>query len=168
MSPTTIIAGLVLGGALALAGFQAKQAADARAETAKVGKQFAEYRETQERQTRESLEKLRADKSRSDKLRQEAQDAEHLARIAAQADADRLRGTAGQLRRYAADLASSLSHRPGDPAAAPGGPPAGSAADLLAELSGRIDDAAGAIAIHAAEARRAGLLCVKSYEALTP
>lgn len=168
ISPTTVVAGLVLGVALATAGYQAKQATDARAKTAKVKQEFAEYRETQERQTRERMEQLRADKSRSDKLRQEAQDAEHLARIAAQADADRLRAGNGQLRRYATDLAASLGSRPGDTAPAPGGETARATADLLAELLGRVDDAAATIAVYADSSRRAGLLCERTFDAVSP
>ena len=158
---------LALVAALALCGWQWRAATSARAETAAVALAFADYREAQERNTRLALEQQRAEKARADKLRQEALDAEYLARLAAQADADRLRGTAGQLQRYAADLAASLGAASRDPAAASGSAPAGGAADLLAQLSGRLDEAAERIALHAAAAARAGQLCERSYDALT-
>lgn len=160
--------GLALAAALALAGWHWHQASAARADAAEVRQQFGDYRETQERQARQALEQQRADKNRSDKLRQEALDAEHLARLAHQADADRLRGTAGQLQRYAADLAASLGAAHRDPATASSSAAAATAADLLAQLPGRLDQAAEELALYAADAARAGQLCQRSYDALSP
>lgn len=155
--------------ALLWGAWQWREATQARAELDRAGRQFAEYREAQERQHAQALEQLRADRARSDKIRQEALDAAHHARLAAQADADRLRGTAGQLQRYAQDLAASLRHQAGDPAAAGRGPSAGATADLLALVLGRLDDAAAGVVLHADAAGRAGQLCERYYDAaVTP
>lgn len=160
--------GLGLAGALLLAGWQWRQAVAARGEVDKIGRTFAEYRETQERQTREALAAEAAKAARTAKLQQEARDAEHIARLAAQADADRLRAGAGQLQRYAQDLATSLGDRARDPAASGSSPAARPAADLSAIVLGRLDEAAEGIVLFADASRRAGQLCQRSYEALTP
>lgn len=158
--------GVALAASLALAGYQWGQATKARGETASARAEFATYRETQERQTREALQALNADKAKSDKAQQEALDAEHHARLATQADADRLRGTAGQLQRYATDLATSLRNSAGDPAAPSSSAPTDTSADLLANLSGRLDEAAAGIALHADTSRVAGQTCERYYDAL--
>lgn len=167
--------GLALAGALLLAGWQWREATAARAEVATAqakveqgAREFAEYRETQERQAREALQAMAADKARSDKARQEALDAEFLARLAAQADADRLRAGSGQLQRYAQDLAASLGRAARDPAAAGNCPAIQPALDLFADVLGRLDEAAAGVVQHADNARIAGQLCQSSYEALTP
>ena len=155
---------LALLAALALAGWQWRAATSARAETAAVALAFADYREAQERNTRLALEQQRAEKDRADKLRQEALDAEYLARLAAQADADRVRGTAGQLQRYAADLAAALGAAQRDPAAASSG---AAAEERIALVVGSLDDFAADAATAADRARIAGQLCERSYDALT-
>lgn len=160
---------LALLAALALAGWQWREATAAHAETAEVRLQFATYRETQERQVRQALETLRADKARADKVRQEALDAEHLARLDAEAAARRADAAAGQLRRHAANLAASLHAGAGaDPAAAARSEAAAATADLLADLLDRVDSAAGEVGQYADQARRAGQLCERHYGALIP
>ncbi|MCV2365522.1 DUF2514 domain-containing protein [Paucibacter sp. DJ1R-11] len=160
---------LALLAALALAGWQWCAATAARAETAEVRLQFASYREAQERQARQALETLRVDKSRADKIRQEALDAEYLARLAAEADARGADAAAGQLRRHATDLAATLRAGAGaDPAVAAGSEAAATTADLLAQLLDRVDGAAGEIGRYADQARRAGQLCERHYGALIP
>ncbi len=160
--------GLGLAVAMLLAGWQWREAVAARGEVDKIGRTFAEYRETQERQAREALAAEAAKAARTAKLQQEARDAEYLARLAAQADADRLRAGAGQLQRYAQDLATSLRDRARDPAASSSSPAAGPADDLSAILFGRLDEAAEGVVLFADASRRAGQLCQRSYEALTP
>lgn len=142
--------------------------ATAKAETAKVGKDFATYRETQERQARQALETLQRDAALTAKKRQEAADAEHLARKAAEADAARLRQSAGQLQRYATDIATSLGDRARDPTAAGSCPSADARIVRLGIVVGALDDFAQRAVAAADEARRAGQLCVATYEALTP
>lgn len=155
---TRLISGL-LALSLLLAGWQWRQAAIARSDLALYRGQVAE-RIQQAEATARAEERRRADKI------QEAQDAAHKSRLAAESDARAARASADRLRQRAAELAASCSARdtapagPGQAASAPG--------DLLADMLGRIDQAAGELARHADEARIAGQLCERSYRALTP
>jgi hypothetical protein len=105
----------------------------------------------------------RAEESRRVLRLQEAQDAEFIARKAAQRDAAAARAAADGLRRAAAGFACL----PSDPAAAAGGasaaPGSGVLPDLLGELAARADQ----LAEQADAARIAGQLCESSYRALT-
>lgn len=140
----------------------------AEAEMEKVRREFGDYRETQERQARQALETIARDAALTAKKRQEAADAEHLARQAAEADAARLRQSAGQLQRYAADLSTSLSHQARDSATAGSCEAADARIVRLSLVVGALDDFAQQAVQAADDARRAGQLCVASYEALTP
>ncbi|RTL37177.1 MAG: DUF2514 family protein [Burkholderiales bacterium] len=155
---------VILALCVALAG-QSVRLADARADAADVRQKFSEYRETQERQARQALDTLRRDAARTALKRQEAADADYLARRAAEADAARLRATAGQLQRYATDLATSLGDQARGAAAA-GSCPATQSAGILADMVGELDRFAERAAVAADEARRAGQFCERSYDAL--
>ncbi|HEY1129147.1 MAG TPA: DUF2514 family protein [Roseateles sp.] len=162
------IAALLVIAALAFAGYQWAQVQQQQLEKAALATEFGVYRETLERQTRE-LVQLEAQKgARIAKTRQEALDAELLARQAAQADADRLRGSAGQLQRYAEDLATSLADRARDAAAASRCTAAEGRIRQLSELVGALDDFAEQAATAAEVRGRAGLLCERTFDALTP
>ncbi|MBT9494945.1 MAG: DUF2514 family protein [Paucibacter sp.] len=154
--------------ALLLAGSQWLRASHAQADAARITAAFADYRETQERGTREALQRQATAQAKTAHIQQEAIDAEYLARVAAEAAADRLRAGSGQLQRYAADLAASLGDRARDSAAAESGQAASTAASVCPILLGRLDDAAAAIATVADSSRRAGELCQRHYEALSP
>lgn len=106
------------------------------------------------------------EKSRADKL-QEAQDADHKARLAAEADARRADAAAAGLRERARQLAAAARCPASNPASAASGPPANAPADLLADMLERTDEIAGELARYADQARIAGQLCVRAYEALT-
>lgn len=88
---------------------------------------------------------------------------ENLSR--ASRDRDAARAAADRLRQHAQDLAARC-RAPGDSAPAPGGPPAPAPGDLLAELLGRIDRAAGDLAAHADRAMSAGRACERAYDSL--
>lgn len=103
---------------------------------------------------------------RRGKTLQEAQDAEYLARQAAQQDAAALRSSRDSLRQRTAAIAAQCS--PASPAASAGSAPASSPGVLLADVQGRLAEAAGQLADAADDARRAGQLCERSYGALTP
>lgn len=148
-------------------GAQTMRLSDARAEVAKVGQDFDRYRETQERQAREALQIQQRDAARTALKRQEAANAEFLARQAAEAEAARLRSSHGQLQRLSTDLATSLGDQARDPAA-PGSCPAAERARILADVVGALDDFAERAATAADMARRAGQLCERSYDALIP
>lgn len=107
------------------------------------------------------------EQARTTKL-QEAQDADHKARLVAEADARRADAAADSLRERAAQLAAAARCPVQDPAAATSGPPANAPADLLADLLGRSDEIAGELARYADQARLAGQLCERSYQALMP
>lgn len=96
---------------------------------------------------------------------QEAQDAEHLARQAAQRDAAAARAALDGLRQRAADFAAGVL--PGDPAAPAGCEAADARARVLADLLGRAAERADELAGQADSARLAGQLCVAAYDALT-
>ncbi|HEY0955832.1 MAG TPA: DUF2514 family protein [Roseateles sp.] len=140
----------------------------AQADTEKTRREFGEYRETQERNARQALETLARDAALTAKKRQEAADAEYLARQAAEADAARLRQSAGQLQRYATDLATSLGDRARDSATPGSCPAAEGRIRWLAYVVGALDDFAAEAAAEADARGRAGLLCERSYDALKP
>lgn len=96
---------------------------------------------------------------------QEAQDAEHTARQAAQRDAAAARAAADSLRQRAADFAAG--RLPGDAAAAPSCEAADARAGVLADLLGRAAARADELAEQADGARLAGQLCVAAYDSLT-
>lgn len=95
---------------------------------------------------------------------QEAQDAEHLARVDAQRDAAAARAAAVSLRERADQFARGL---PDDPASACSCASAEARAGVLADLLGRAAERAERLAGEADSARIAGQLCVSAYEALT-
>lgn len=161
----------VLGAALVLAllaaAVQWRSALKAEKRAADVTSTFASYREAAERNHAAALRREAESRARGDKVRQEALDAEHLARLAAQADADRLRAGNGRLQRLAADLSTSLGDRAHDAAASAGCPAAQARIDRLAFVVGALDDFAAGAAAAADDARIRGQLCERSYEALT-
>lgn len=75
--------------------------------------------------------------------------------------------TAGeQLRQRAAELAARPGGSASGPGAAASGAPAGSARDLLADMSRRLDAAAESIAKFADDSSLAGQTCVRAYSAV--
>lgn len=102
---------------------------------------------------------------RADKL-QEALDAAHIARQALEADVRRADAVAVSLRQRSLGLAAAARCPAANPTPAASGPPASAPADLLADMLGRIDEAAGTIGRHADESRIAGQLCERGYDAL--
>lgn len=118
-----------------------------------------------ERAARTQAQDARAVENRRTARIQEALDAEHQSRQQALVDLRRADAAARSLRERAEQLAAA-SCPAGDPAAAAGSAPAAAPADLLSDMLGRIDEAAGEIARHADDARIAGQLCERSYAAL--
>jgi hypothetical protein len=128
------------------------------------------YRHGGERQQRlaaaavqAATDAARAEESRRVMRLQEAQDAEHLARQAAQRDAAAARAAADSLRQRAADFAAL----PSDAASAAGCPATDDRARVLADLLGRAAARADELAGAADSARLAGQLCERAYDALT-
>lgn len=109
----------------------------------------------------------RAEESRRAKLLQESQDAEHLARLAAQRDAAAARVAADGLRSAARTVANA-SCPASYPASAAGSAPAGNGPAVLADVLGELAERADRLAEQADAARIAGQLCERAYDALTP
>lgn len=158
--------GVALVLALITAGMQWRVAQIAEAETGRVGAAFERYRADTERNHAVALAQAAAEKARTDKSRQEALDAEHLARLAAQADADRLRAGNGQLQRLASDLSASLGDRARDASAPAGCAAAEARIQRLAFVVGALDDFAAGASAAADESRIRGKLCERTYDAL--
>lgn len=110
-----------------------------------------------------AVQRARTEESRRAVRLQEAQDAEHLARQAAQRDAAAARAAADGLRRSAADFACV----PSDTGSAAGGPPAGPGPRVLPDVLGELAARADRLAEQADAARIAGQLCERAYDALT-
>ena len=162
----TPVMGVALVLALITAGVQWRTALIAKAETDRVAAAFDRYRADTERNRAAALAQAAAEKARNEKSRQEALDAEHLARVAAQADADRLRAGNGQLQRLASDLSTSLGDRARDASAPTGCQATEARIQRLAFMVGALDDfAAGAVAA-ADDSRIRGELCERTYDAL--
>jgi hypothetical protein len=106
----------------------------------------------------------RAEESRRVMRLQEAQDAEHLARTAAQRDAAAARSAADGLRRAAAGFVCL----PSDPASSAGSAPAGAGPGVLPDVLGELAARADRLAEQADSARIAGQLCERAYDALRP
>lgn len=116
-----------------------------------------------DREKAQAVADARAEETRRVMRLQEAQDAEHLARKAAQRDAAAARAAADGLRRAAAGFACL----PSDPAAAAGGAPAAAGPGVLPDVLGELAARADRLAEQADAARIAGQLCESSYRALT-
>ncbi|WP_095211574.1 DUF2514 family protein [Burkholderia sp. ABCPW 11] len=118
--------------------------------------------ETQAQRIRE----LVGERDESDRIaRQQQGNAENAAkqREQARAAADAAGAAANSLRKQVAELVA----RTRDPAAPAGGAATGSTLDLLADLFGRADEAAGEFARIADERGIAGRQCEGDYDALT-
>lgn len=122
---------------------------DARAEWSEAARQ-AEARARSEEQRRQTA---------IEGIRRDAQD--KIAAVAA--DAAAADDAAGRLRARVTEL----SRRPAScPGAAGGSEATDTARDLLADMLGRLDEAAGGVAEFADRSRAAGLTCQFAYEAL--
>ncbi len=77
-----------------------------------------------------------------------------------------LRTAGDQLRARTDQLRAAAGQAPRDPGAQPSGPTAGEAANLLAYMQRRLDEAAGGIGDFADRAAGAGHLCERDYDAL--
>ncbi|MCF1370338.1 DUF2514 domain-containing protein [Burkholderia cenocepacia] len=118
--------------------------------------------ETQAQRIRE----LVGERDESDRIaRQQQGNAENAAkqREQARAAADAADAAANSLRKQVAELVA----RARDPAAPAGGAATGGTLDLLADLFGRTDEAAGEFARIADERGIAGRQCERDYDALT-
>lgn len=153
----------ILAGALALR-LDAQEAKTDKARTeAKVSNDRADSERVARIATEDEL--IRAETiARKTK---DALDEAHQATQAATADALRARRAGDSLRQYAADLAARANKASRDCTPASAGPAASSPADLLAYMSGRIDEASDGIAEFAEGAHAAGTACERISDAVS-
>ncbi len=151
----------VLAASIGFAGWQFTRAERFQAE-------FADYRAKTEAQERKRTDAARVAEQKTRIEQQEAQDEATRSNQRAIDDARSAGLAAGRLRERAAALATAARCPAPDSSLAASSPAAEAPADLLADLLGRVDEAAGEIGRYADQARIAGQLCVKSYEALEP
>ena len=137
-----------------------------RAEHAGRRADAAEITAQAERDARQREAAARTEESRRTLRLQENQDAEFLARKAAQRDAAAARAAADGLREQAR-LVARGSCPAGRSASAPGSTPAADGPYLLADVLGRLAERADRLAEQADAARIAGQLCERAYDSLT-
>ena len=163
MSPLATLNAGVLLALLAFAGYQWHEAGAQHAAA-----QLMQRQRDAARQALDQSTQARAEESRRAHVLQEALDAEHLARQTVEADARRADAAAVGLRQRAQQLAAAARCPTSDLALAGSGPAASAPGDLLADMLSRLDEAAGAVGRYADDARLAGQLCERAYDALTP
>lgn len=151
---------------LALLGFQQLRVSDAKADAAEARAALASDRQRYAEDARtagEAQRKIEADRqAENERIRDEAR--EQVAR--AEGDARRAADAADGLRREVARLLAARRAAGANPPAAAGSPTGSDPLDLLADLFGRADDRAGALALIADRARIAGSACERRYDAL--
>lgn len=111
----------------------------------------------------EAVTAVRAEEQRRTAAQSEIAKDANKQRTAALADAFAARAAAGSLQQRVDQLVAAARH----PAAAAGSPAAGDALDLLADVLGRADEAAGELAKIADERGIAGKQCEADYDSLT-
>jgi len=110
-----------------------------------------------------AVDAARAEEQRRTAAQSEIANDANQQRTAALADAFAARAAAGSLQQRVDQLVAAARH----PASSAGGPAAGDALDLLADVLGRADQRAGELAEYADRARIAGQQCERDYDALT-
>lgn len=110
-----------------------------------------------------AVEAARAEEQRRTAAQSEIAKDANQQRTAALADAFAARAAAGSLQQRVDQLVAAARH----PATSAGSPATGDALDLLADVLGRADEAAGELAEYADRARIAGQQCARDYDSLT-
>lgn len=149
-----------------LCGLQTVRLAHANTETAQAREALAQAVADAQAAARLELERLREQAHTQSTKQQEAIDAATIDAERARAAADAAGRAGDGLRRHAAGLARDCQTQPGA-APASASAPASATGDLLADMLGRIDAAAGELAEYADRARIAGLACERVHDSLT-
>lgn len=152
----------------ALLGWQTIRLADERQAHAETREDHAQKIASMNAAARDAEADARAEEQRRTAEVQKAADEAHQALERARADAAAAADAGQRLRDRLAGLTTSCGAAPSGAAAAGPGAPARTAADLLADVQRRLDEAADGIARHADAARAAGTACQRAYDALTP
>ncbi|WP_071767363.1 DUF2514 family protein [Burkholderia ubonensis] len=143
---------LLLGAAAGVYGdrlISAREIADLKADVAKAQAKAVDAARTEEQRRTAAQLEIAKDASQQ--------------RTAALADAFAARAAAGSLQQRVDQLVAAARH----PTPAAGGPAAGDALDLLADVLGSADQRAGELAEYADRARIAGQQCERDYDTLT-
>lgn len=122
----------------------------------------------QQRRHEEALVAARSVEQRRIQETQKAADEAKQALTRARADAAAAADAGQRLRQRIAALATASCAASGDPAAAGSSTAAHAAADLLADLQRRLDEATDSIARFADESHASGAACERIHNALTP
>lgn len=149
-----------------LCGLQTVRLAHANAETAQAEEALAHAVASAESAARIELERLREQAHAQSTKQQEALDAATLETERARAAAAAAGRAGDGLRRHAAKLASACAAQSGA-APASASAPASAPGDLLTDMLGRLDAAAGELAEYADRARIAGLACERVHDSLS-
>lgn len=161
------LAALMLAGALFGAGYVVRGAM-ADAEVSALKQAQAEERAERAEKHANQIAVVRAEEQATQRLIQEAQDAETQKRMAAEAARRRADAAAGGLRDELQATRAELDALKNDPATSPGCKAAAEAGAMCSILLGRCNDRRTELADFAESSARAGDLCVRAYEALTP
>jgi hypothetical protein len=140
----------------------------ADAEVAKIIAKYESEKRAAAEQYAHSIEKARKEAAYTQKLIQEAQDAEIKKREAAEAARRRADVNARSLRDDLQATRAELAALKDDPFASPRCKAAAASGAMCADLLGRCSERRRELAEFAESSARAGELCVQSYEALTP
>lgn len=158
-----------LWGVLALLGllaFQQVRVSDAKADAAEARAALSADRQKHADDARAETDrqrKIEADRqAENERIKDEARNQV----ASAEADARRAADGADGLRREVARLLAARRAAGANPAPAAGSPTGSDPLDLLADLFGRADDRAGALAEIADRSRIAGSACERRYDAL--
>lgn len=130
--------------------------------------QHAKERTERATQHAQRVEQVRKEERDTQRLIQEAQDAEVKKRMAAEAARRRADTAAVGLHDELQATRAELAALQNDPATAPSCKAAAEAGAMCTVLLGRCNDRRTELADFAESSARAGELCVRAYEALTP
>ena len=161
--PLAAAAGVAMLGVI---GVQAVRLAGEKADHADTLSAFSEHRRLAERASRIQSENFAAQSSAWRATQLENSNANRAFLDELLRDNASLRAAGDRLQLRADQLRAAASQSARDPGTQPAGPPAQEAADLLATMLSRVDEAAGGIAEFADRANAAGELCARDYDAL--
>lgn len=157
---------LVVAALLVLVGLQEGRVSRARADASVARAALAGDRAAQARAAAAAEKKARIEEIRRETERQEVIHHAREQTAAAEAAARDAGRAAAGLRQQVAALVAAGRRTAAHPGASGGGTPAADALDLLADMLGRADDRAGALAAEADRRGIAGRACVAAYDAL--
>lgn len=166
-STPLLYAGAAVGVALTVAlGVQTVRLASVNSDISRISAQADKDKAAAEREGREALEAYRIEAEEIAEKQAEVLN-EGIEQYRAMAENERAARVASERLRDATKRACRGAAQQGAPAVA-AGPAASSPADLYADVSRRLDEAADGIAVHADDTFIRSTACEGSYEALRP